>query len=215
MLYRCVKAFYSLQHNQILPGRQSYFRHTLYLQVRTPHLAPRPIVQQEQAMIRPRTLTCPLFLKVVLVCLPYTVTGNVDSKSIGRSFSPTSSAAAVSRRPAWVAPRMICARQSSRRSPPMPTWDASHATISVGYGGRGDGNGAAGNQASVCRVLFLTSSCSQEEPHLRTSTYSSSYDDLVFKIKVRYDTPRTLDKQECVIQERFGSQILGGASRVE
>lgn len=98
--------------------------------------------------------TCPFLLKVVLVCLPYTaVTGNVDScsKSVEHTFFPTysSSAAASVRRSAWVAPRMVCARQRDRRSPPMPTWDASRATSSVGYNGRGGGTGAAGNQASV------------------------------------------------------------------
>lgn len=91
--------------------------------------------------------TCLLFLKVVLVCLPYTITGNVDNKSIERSFPP------AGRRTAWVAPRMVCARHGDRRSPPMPTWDAGYAMSSVEYGGRGDANSAAGNQVSVVKHL--------------------------------------------------------------
>lgn len=154
--------------------------------------------------------TCPLFLKVLLVCLPYTVTGNANNKSIlvERSFSPV-------RRSAWVAPRMICARQSGRRSPPMPTWDSSYAMSPVGYDDRGDGNGTAGNQASVLyqfvEFLLLRASCSQEEEYTRIIREYV----LVLKTKARYipGTPHQArpKKSACAWireQDRRSSQMV-------
>lgn len=119
-------------------------------------LAPGPTERQEQAMacMAPHS-TCPFFLKVVLVFLPYTVTGN--NESIEPSFFPTCCASAeVRSRSAWVAPRMTCVRQRDRKSPPMPTWHAGHAMSPVAYEGRNDGNGAAGNQASVHKHLLFS-----------------------------------------------------------
>ena len=158
--------------------------------------------------------TCPLFLKVALVCLPFTVTGNADNNKsilVERSFSPV-------RRSAWVAPRMTCARQGDRRSRAMPTWDASYATSPVGYDGRGDGNGAAGNQASILNQLVTHRKLQRgrrvHSHHPCVSTYSYS--------KPRSGIPRTQHQarqkwsactwirgQERRVEVRFTDGLLG------